>query len=281
MATTSFIYIFIRRKHDCEHLQNFYAEFSSELLRCAVQNAEPVTFCSSCVGIYMQSVESYQNLTEGISPLNESCWARYVDRDRLNLVLSVHRKTEELWTEAACSGEAILFGDKINYIFNYILFYFKFIACFVVLQNGTLTNQTNAFTTQFFQNVKVTNECIKNHTEMHIKPPVCEACGEHYSVLNNLYNAEKAAGHEDDICFDIRDAMNKTRVKWSKELLCCRDRHTSLIAFLVCSAVIGLVPVAFYSGFFVYQRRLDSAEYVSNIGNVIPQLVVFLNYLHI
>lgn len=116
---------------------------------------------------------------------------------------------------------------------------------------------------EFFQKLNLTHDCIFTH---RANKTTCEGCAGHYDALNAFYISEKEAGHEDEICFDIRDAMNKTRLTWSKELKCCRDKHGSLFAFLVCSAVIGVLPVGFYVGFFVYQRRLDASEYVTNEG---------------
>lgn len=134
-------------------------------------------------------------------------------------------------------------------------------ACYVELADGTLSNQTNHFTTDFFVKKNKTDECIRDNQDN-----TCTICGGAYAALNDMYNAAKATGSEDAMCFDIRDAMNKTRLTWSKDLKCCRDRHASLLVFLVCTAVIGLIPVGFYAGFFVYQRRREAAEYVTNLG---------------
>lgn len=40
--------------------------------------------------------------------------------------------------------------------------------------------------------------------------------------------------------------MNATRLIWSKTLECCILRQTPEVVFLICTAVIGFLPLLFY-----------------------------------
>lgn len=83
----------------------------SLLIKCAVDHAEPVTICQGCLVHYLAVGDAFGDLRNGLDVDNTTaCWPQFVDRDRLNLLLTVHAKSEELWTAAACSGKLIISG---------------------------------------------------------------------------------------------------------------------------------------------------------------------------
>lgn len=134
-------------------------------------------------------------------------------------------------------------------------------GCFVHLPNGTLTaNQTEA-TAAFYDKLHALNGCISanavNSTEQ-----VCNGCRGQYADLNDHYTAhvQGSIAETDGVCFDLRDAMNRTRRAWSDVYKCCRDRHESLLAFVACSAVVAVLPALFYAVAVLQRRRSDRLD---------------------
>lgn len=78
--------------------------------------------------------------------------------------------------------------------------------------------------------------------------------------------------------------MNKTRLHWSRDLNCCKDRKTSLTAFIVTSCFIGcLVPFVFYSSFVFFGWRRQQHEFLMDSG-IFPQQLLrsyLLLYFHL
>lgn len=89
---------------NCTTAKNVYANFNVQFQHCAIEYAEPVHFCEKCVPRYIETVAAWQQLAHA-ELNNRSCMDAYVDRDRLNLLLTVHGKSQELWEAAACESE--------------------------------------------------------------------------------------------------------------------------------------------------------------------------------
>lgn len=64
--------------------------------------------------------------------------------------------------------------------------------------------------------------------------------------------------------------MNKTRLHWSKDLNCCKDRDFSPnINFIVVGSILFAIIVCFYAGCFIYRRRRQSYDTLNNDGDFI------------
>lgn len=135
--------------------------------------------------------------------------------------------------------------------------------CFTI-DNGTLTNRTSGVALTFFQYLEEQKHCIAitEHNES-----VCESCAKKYEQLNYNFNEIKKTFGE-FLCFDIVDAMNRTRFEWSNVLKCCKDRNTSTTAFIAVSSAIGCLPFLFYLGFFFVTSRRERSEYISAAGTI-------------
>jgi len=108
-------------------------------------------------------------------------------------------------------------------------------------------------TTKFFGDLGHLEDCI----ERFKNDSVCTNCVSEYNIVNDCYTEIKKST-DDNFCFDIKDAMNKTRLNWSHTLLCCNDRKTSLTAFIVSSVIISvLIPFAFYTSFMFFGWRRE------------------------
>lgn len=91
-------------RDNCTKAKNEYANYNVQFQHCAIEYAEPVHFCEKCVPRYIETVYAWQQLAHA-ELNNGSCMDEYVDRDRLNLLLMVHGKSQELWEAAACESE--------------------------------------------------------------------------------------------------------------------------------------------------------------------------------
>ncbi|KAH8385807.1 hypothetical protein KR200_002461 [Drosophila serrata] len=89
------------------------------------------------------------------------------------------------------------------------------------------------------------------------KDNVCMACKLDYLNLNTFYkNMEKAS--KGQVCFDLQDNMNRTRLNWSKTLKCCQ-RESKLENFLIAVAVVVLLPIfTFYVTAIVVTKRREA-----------------------
>lgn len=135
-------------------------------------------------------------------------------------------------------------------------------GCFVHLPNGTLTaNQTEA-TAAFYDKLHALDDCIAANAAANASEQVCTGCRGEYADLNDHYTAhvQRSIAETDGVCFDLRDAMNRTRRAWSDVYKCCRDRHESLLAFVACSAVVAALPVLFYVVAVLQRRRSDRLD---------------------
>ncbi|KAH8297850.1 hypothetical protein KR054_011430, partial [Drosophila jambulina] len=96
------------------------------------------------------------------------------------------------------------------------------------------------------------DSCLSEH-----KDNVCMACKLDYLNLNTFYkDMEKAS--KGQVCFDLQDNMNRTRLNWSKTLKCCQ-RESKLDNFLIAVAVVVLLPiVTFYVTAIVVTKRREA-----------------------
>lgn len=64
--------------------------------------------------------------------------------------------------------------------------------------------------------------------------------------------------------------MNKTRIKWSGELNCCRDKRSPLLMFYISAGLIASLTVVFYFTAFIYSRKDDDDSQVLLTNNDQP-----------
>lgn len=94
--------------HDtCDKARNIYGNTNTEFVNCAVQHSEPVTFCVQCVPHFINTMITWQALSDTHQPNDNStsCLDLFVNQDRLNLLLAVRDQSLELWNSAACSSK--------------------------------------------------------------------------------------------------------------------------------------------------------------------------------
>ncbi|XP_036336386.1 osteopetrosis-associated transmembrane protein 1 [Rhagoletis pomonella] len=93
-------------------------------------------------------------------------------------------------------------------------------------------------------------DCLREH-----KGEECSACLLEYLDLNGFYiSLDKK--NNGKICFDMQDAMNRTRAHWSKDLKCCH-REFDYMLFLVVCGFIAILPILFYGTTFFLTKHQE------------------------
>ncbi|KAH8301869.1 hypothetical protein KR044_000079, partial [Drosophila immigrans] len=159
-------------------------------------------------------------MTEAYKVLMGNCSDLYKDADRLNIVITTHQLLEGLWNKAHCENCYEAGGHMLN---NFTDLYDDFLSC----------NRTS--------NAK----------------DICTDCKPQYLKMNDFYkDLEKSKNGQ--ICFDIQDIMNRTRVMWSKQLKCCQ-REVKMTTFLTSVGVVALLPLLlFYGAAIVLTKRREA-----------------------
>lgn len=233
------MFIFLRfrgqSENECNKRLIKFSEMNAEFVKCSIQNAEPVNFCTACVDRFVNMTFTYKNLTTEIDGLN--CKDFYIDLDRLSIVQTIYNQAWQLWEKGFCRE-----------CFNW---------------NDTTFEQTHSNNTEtFFNYLNTTVDCIHmNYGDACIK------CSSYYVRLNDFYNSINK-NKESKICFDIQDKMNKTRQFWSKEMSCCKQRHSNFTNFTILSSLFCLIPVVFYGGYYIYAIRIERRPFLLHNGKI-------------
>ncbi|KAG4078001.1 hypothetical protein HA402_002052 [Bradysia odoriphaga] len=210
----------------CEQLEKKFSNVIQSFIPCALNHAEPVDYCQNCGNAFAAVIFHYNNLFA-----NETCRAKYFDQDRINVVEMVYSNAQSVWNAGSCSN-----------CYDWV--------------DGNITQTLSNTTNKFFDELMVFHFCIdENNNET-----ACTNCLESYNNVNGIYkNIQKT--FNDNICFDIKDSMNKTRLNWSHDLKCCKDRKTSLTTFTVTSVVISVfIPFVFYTSFMFFGWRREQIQ---------------------
>ncbi|XP_055713924.1 osteopetrosis-associated transmembrane protein 1 [Phlebotomus papatasi] len=222
------------------HLDQFERK-SKDFTTIILKNAVPVTYCTKSVDDYLAFEQSYKNLTESQDKNNVSCRSLYFNVDRLGVVETMYTNLQRVWKMGFCDD------------------------CYSNTSTSTLSNTTN----DFFYYWKEINDCITNSSQSD----PCLKCMSHYQKLNSFFDGiKKEKG--DQICFDLQDAMNRTRILWSVKLNCCRDRAPSMLSFTIISAIVGLLPGIFYIAFYFWRRHQDRFDFLSDTNSPLPEPLI-------
>lgn len=195
-----------------DNLANAVSSFTS----CAILYSRPITFCENCVDVYINVLDSYQNLSN-IKDESGPCIESYVNLDRLEIVRTLYDNSFDLWNRAKCY------------------------ECFQIV-NGRLTNNVSVETTTFNELFKNLTSCI-NRTDVN-ETTLCPICIDTYNKLNDYYISISNENEKIGVCMDIVDVMNGTRAYWSQK--CCKFRRKDEHIFIICTLIVSFVTVLFY-----------------------------------
>ncbi|GAB0086122.1 uncharacterized protein DMENIID0001_151360 [Sergentomyia squamirostris] len=218
----------------CEQAMHRVANAAKDFTLKIIQHSAPVTYCNHSVEQYVIFEESYRNLTtltQHDTSKNTTivCKDIYFNVDRLGVLETMYNQLHQMWMTGFCDD------------------------CFANTSAAIISNTTQ----DFYDYWDSMNECLVNN---HDDP--CLKCMSHYQKFNDFYDGiKKEKG--DRICFDLQDAMNRTRIRWSGELNCCRDRKSSMVLFYVISSIVATLPVLFYVAFFFHTRHQERFDIIT------------------
>ncbi|XP_059619277.1 uncharacterized protein LOC132263510 [Phlebotomus argentipes] len=209
------------------HFEDASKDFTTQLLL----NAVPVTYCNKSVKQYLRFEETYKDLLTAVDRTNVSCKDIYFNVDRLGVVETIYNQLHQMWLVGFCDD------------------------CYANVSSASLSNTTK----DFYYYLESIQQCISDNKASD----PCLKCMGSYQKLNDFFDGIKKE-KEDRICFDLQDAMNRTRIKWSVELNCCRDRNSSLLFFYIISGLIGILPGIFYLVVFIWQRHQERYDLLTD-----------------
>nr|XP_054752704.1 osteopetrosis-associated transmembrane protein 1-like [Lytechinus pictus] len=200
--------------HHRKELLSAYSNASSAFIECAVKNAKPVLYCGQCVLEFDLSRKAWSNIEN-----DEECKEDILVSDKLQIVSQTQAFLTQLWRDGNCQN---CYDENLNF------------------------NATNS-TQEFLKNYNDTMTCFLNNGGCSDDPvPVdsnmtlCDNCSEEYDRLNALYNDMS----DDQLCMDIIDLMNRTRIMWKDNQ--CRKIEREFLAVVTLSVFVCILPLFFY-----------------------------------
>ncbi|XP_031622570.1 uncharacterized protein LOC116340287 [Contarinia nasturtii] len=229
----------------CDHMITNFTNASAGFTSCVMKHTENATFCLNCVEQYSQTLFFYDKLLNGVenvSNVERPCRSRFFESNQLHIFEKMKANIEQFWTIGFCAD------------------------CFDA--GCDFYNQTDCphsnHTEKIIQLHYETDMCI-NGTERNT---TCTECAEKYKIFTDYYNDIRLKTG-DKFCFAIKDMMNKTQIRWSKELGCCDHRKSSLLDFFTLSGSSIFVSVLFYISIYLYGLRSERIQCIPD--DLMPQ----------
>lgn len=206
---------------NCSTLLENFANSSAHFTYCAIKNARPIRICSECFQKFQEVVDVHNNISkmEDESGI-KICKQQLMNLDRLEVIEKGFLYITDMWDSAHCKN---------------------------CLSIGNRTEVSNT-TMHFMQLRDITKECFKNHSSggETYDQSVCVDCEKVYCDMNKFYDSLKTT--QGDVCMDIVDSMNITRVEWNVKLKCKQETRALDLIYVGCSCFFGALPVIFYLG---------------------------------
>ncbi|KAM4693206.1 osteopetrosis-associated transmembrane protein 1 [Discoglossus pictus] len=213
----------------CSQLLIDFANASAALTGCLVHRARPVRLCQGCYLEYVRVGAIMESIKHPVQNQTENCVKSLLQADRVQVLVVLNNFFEETWSTSKCT------------------------QC--LEQNSTaLLNSTIQFMSLFDE----VNQCFEKHmqepsiqTQQGNYSRVCANCSMSYSKLNALYSKLHEAK---ELCIDLEDAMNSTRILWSKTFNCTLP-CTDTVPVIAVSAFIIFLPIVFYLSSFLHSEQ--------------------------
>ncbi|XP_067674188.1 osteopetrosis-associated transmembrane protein 1-like [Haliotis asinina] len=210
----------------CKAFLDIFATQSSLFTKCLVENARPFRFCETCVTPFERASTVYKDLTTDVNCVKELLMA-----DRVQVLTLVYQNMNDVWAKAYCP------------------------QCFASIteesENATVNSTLADSTLEFFDLFNNMTLCMNNTMQdidpegtKHGNSSFCTKCQAQYKALNDKFTAMMQETSS-EICMDVVDMMNYTRLMWSSGYN-CSHRNGDLAPVLVITGVICALPVIFY-----------------------------------
>ncbi|XP_023691914.1 osteopetrosis-associated transmembrane protein 1 isoform X2 [Paramormyrops kingsleyae] len=201
----------------CRELLHIFGQRYVSYVNCLVSSARPVKVCLNCFMLYNRLTDIYSNISQ-VGLGNESCQVTLLRSDRLMLVYELYDKITDIWKTSHCSN---------------------------CLSNDSLSSDALHYMAKLNESLRCFESQKSNHSEL------CKECKASYKVLNDLYGRMEK---NKSLCIDIEDAMNMTRILWSKSFNCSFPREETVPVIAVSSFMLFL-PIIFYLSSFLHSEQ--------------------------
>ena len=236
-----------------DHCKGLLANFSatvSTYLKCMTYFSKPAKLCQSCQYKLTEVERSYREIKDdSTEPI---CPTLLLSSDSLHMIEREYEHAQYVWKIADCdycydnpgvdSGRWIV-SNTTKEFFN---LFNRTIDCFAVFLPINITNSTEG------------------------NPAICSNCSLEYASLDHMFLS--TFQFHDKICIDIFEAMNYTRIVWSKQYQ-CYARKRNLLEMIPIISLILAIPVLFYPGIKVtmdiydYRQKKKKEEELDRSGS--------------
>ncbi|XP_076077890.1 osteopetrosis-associated transmembrane protein 1-like [Mytilus galloprovincialis] len=218
----------------------FLKEFghnSADFIKCSVEKARPFRFCESCVREYKRAMTTFEDILQDDEKWS-GCRNVLLKADRIQVLDQVYNNIRNVWDQAYCNG-----CFKTGSISEDI--------------NGTVKFQYSKISNTFNVIFKNMTKCIKMHSNVSLDKELlmddihnistvsaCDACSDLYDDMNREFkDAMKTSQKE--VCMDLVDMMNYTRIAWGVKLNCTKSYKTNA-GVITITALVAIGTISFY-----------------------------------
>lgn len=221
----------------CKWLLSNFSATVSTYLECMTFYAKPAKLCQTCEYKLTAVERAYRNIKD--DSRDPICPTLLLSSDSLHMIEREYEHAQEVWQVADCNycydqpdaeiGKWIISNEtkEFFYLFN------RTIDCFAVFLPINRSNSTEGI------------------------PGLCSNCSEEYTALDRMFLSTFQS--EDKICTDIFEAMNYTRIVWSKQYK-CYARKRNLAEMIPIITLLLIIPYLFYPGVKITMDIYDSRQ---------------------
>lgn len=216
--------------HACEAFFYEYVAAAGNFTHCQLLHAKPLRICTKCFEPYAIMQSLYLDLTT--DPKLHICMIKYLKSDRVQVIPTVQKSADILWKTSACGSciQNLMVDEKtkeVRYsipkaVHKFFLLYTNISGCLV----GNMSWDIGL------------NERKKNISKL------CMLCEDNYQHLNDHYNS-MSNDVNGDVCMDVVDMMNYTRITWSDDLN-CSHRSANAASVIIITLAVAISPLFFY-----------------------------------
>ncbi|KAG5675563.1 hypothetical protein PVAND_005458 [Polypedilum vanderplanki] len=215
----------------CSQIYNIFNKCTGKFIEVALNTSDPFKLCTDKHAYKShRNLKLFFNLLSTSQDHNTTCSDIYMNKNSMGIVSKINSFANSLWDNAFCDD------------------------CYV---NTTAISQNYSdYANQIFKLKQEYTNCTKNYNNN--QSVICTECEDIYTQMNIIFNHHKEKFG--NICFDIEDIVNKTRIEWSTKFKCCKDKKDSLTAFYSLFSTILTLAVFFYGSVYCFGSRNSIVE---------------------
>ena len=216
---------FSELSNHCRALLGNFSSTVSTYLNCMTYYSKPAKLCQTCQHKLTQVYSAYNDIREDST--EPVCSKLLLSSDSLHMIEREYQHAQYVWQMADC-----------NYCYD---------NPDAINGRWQLSNKTK----MFFELFNITINCfaaflpINQTNSTKGNPAICSNCSQEYTLLDHMFLT--TFQFDDKICTDIFEAMNYTRIVWSRQYN-CYVRSRNLPEMLPIIILLLSLPFIFYPG---------------------------------